>query len=154
MSKRNKLLVAGMLGLFVLTGFFREFVFLNWNEQIRVSYYHSPDPHVAPMMQWLSSFSYEALYWMKWPLTLFFSILFTAYSLVIVHLIFADRRYNRITVWSYALVFGASFLFFAAGWALNARETTYDIARFLAGLIETPLMLAILTGAFLLHRRL
>lgn len=153
MSKRNKLLTAAMVLLFVLTGFFREFVFLNWNEQIRVSYYHSPDPHVAPVMQWLGSFSYETLYWLKWPLTLFFSALFTLYSVIIVHLIFSNRQYNRITVWSYALVFAASFLFFGIGWALGARESTYDIARFLAGLIETPGMLIILVGAFFIHRR-
>jgi hypothetical protein len=51
-------------------------------------------------------------------------------------------------------VFTASFLFFAVGWALNARESTYDVARFLAGLIETPAMLTILVASFLVHRRL
>lgn len=143
-----------MLLLFVLTGFFREFVFLNWNEQIRVTYYNSPDSHVAPLMQWLSSLSYETLYWLKWPLTFLFSALFAVYSLIIVHLSFGERQYNRITVYAYAAVFTFSFLFFAIGWALNARDSTYDVARFLAGLIETPGLLIILAGAFLIHKRI
>ena len=106
------------------------------------------------MMQWLSSLSYETLYWLKWPLTLLFSALFAAYSLLIVHLAFGQRQYNRITVYAYAVVFAFSFLFFAIGWALNARESTYDVARFLAGLIETPGLLIILVGACLIHKRI
>lgn len=142
-----------MLLVFAGTGFFREFVFLNWNEQMRVTYYSSPDSHVAGMMQWLGSFSYEALYWMKWPLTLIFSALFAFYSYLIVKLLFADRRYNRITLVAYVAVFVASFLFFAIGWMFDSSDVTYDFARFLAGLIETPAMLAILVASFLLHRR-
>lgn len=143
-----------MVVLFICTGFFREFVFVNWNEQIRVTYYHSPDPHVAPVMQWLSSFSYEALYWLKWPLTLFFSALFAVYAFIIVQLLFGDKNYSRIVLLSYAAVFTASLLFYAAGRLLNLGEATYEVARFLAGIIETPAMLIILTASFLIHRRL
>jgi hypothetical protein len=154
MTSRSKLIVTALVLLFVATGFFREFVFLNWNEQMRVSYYHSPESYVSPSMQWLGSFSYGTLYWLKWPLTLFFSVLFAAYSLVIVHVLFRDKKYNRIVLWAYASVFATSLLFFAGGWAFGVREFTYDIARFLAGIIETPAMLIILVASFLLHRRM
>lgn len=154
MSQRNKIFVAALVVLFVLTGFFREFVFLNWNEQIRVTYYNSPDPHVAPSMQWLGSFSYGTLYWLKWPLTLFFSVTFASLALLAVHLSFADRKYNRITLIAYTAIFLTSFLFFGIGWLFGARDATYEIARFLAGLIETPAMLIILMASFMIHRRL
>ena len=96
MSRRNKLYVLLLVVLFICTGFFREFVFVNWNEQMRVSYYHSPDPHVAPSMQWLGAFSYEALYWMKWPLTLFFSVLFAAFAWLIIRLMFVPVSVRTI----------------------------------------------------------
>lgn len=154
MSQRNKWFVAGIVVLFICTGFFREFVFLNWNEQMRVTYYHSPDPHVAPSMQWLGSFSYATLYWIKWPLTLLFSVVFGLYTLLAVHLSFANRQYTRITLLTYAALFVASFLFFAFGWMFGARDACYEIARFLAGLIETPAILIVLMASFMIHRRL
>lgn len=154
MLQRNNLIVAALIVLFVGTGFFREFVFLNWNEQIRVTYYHSPDPHVHPIMQWLGGFSYEALYWLKWPITLFFSVAFAGLSILIVHRLFNNRTYNRITLYAYAALFMLAFLFFGFGWLLGFGNATYPIARFLAGIIETPTMLIILLASFLIHRRL
>ena len=142
-----------MLLVFFATGFWREFVFLNVNEQMRVAYYDSPDTHLAPSMEWLTSFSYEQLYWLKWPLTMGFTALFGVYSITIVRLIFHERSYQTLTLWAYIVVFAGSFLFFGIGWFLNSYEFAYTIARFLAGLIETPAMLAILVAAFMVHRR-
>lgn len=153
MTTRNKFIIAVLVVLFIVTGFFREFVFLNWNEQIRVTFYHSPDPHVATSMQWLGGFSYEALWWLKWPLTLFFSGLFMLYTYVTVRIAFANRNYNRIVLIAYALVFAVSLVFFVFGWML-ASKTTTDLARFIAGIIETPAMLVILIASFMVHRRL
>lgn len=154
MLKRNNLIVAALIAVFICVGFFREFVFVNWNEQIRVTYYNSPDPHVHPMMQWMSGFSYSSLYWLKWPLTMFFVILFAALSLLIMQFLFRDRTYNRITLYAYAGIFFLSFLFFGLGWLLGLREAAYPIARFMVGMIETPLLLIILIASFLVHRRL
>ena len=154
MQNRNKIFVAALVILFILAGFFREFVFVNWNEQIRVTYYHSPDPNVAPSMQWLSGLSYSALYWLKWPLTLCFSLVFAGLAVLIIKLLFSNRSYNLITLYAYAAIFTASFLFFGFGWLIGFRESSYEIARFLAGIIETPAMLIILIASFLVHRRL
>lgn len=153
MSRNHKLLIATLAILFILTGFFREFVFLNVNEQMRVTYYHSPDPHVAPSMQWLGSFSYTTLYYMKWFLTLGFTIVFALLAAWIVNTIFRDKKLVRLSLIVYSAVFIASFMFFLAGAFFGNTETTYAIARFLAGIIESPAMLIILLGAFTIIRR-
>lgn len=153
MPRLNKFLAAAVVVLFIMTGFFREFVFVNLNELMRVAYYNSPDPQVAPSMQWMSGYSYQTLYYLKWPLTLLFSIIFAAYSALTVWLAFGDKKYVRITWLAYAAVFTLSFLFFGIGWLTDDREATYVISRFLAGIIETPAMLAILSAAFLIHRK-
>lgn len=153
MSARNKIIVAGIVVLFVLTGFFREFVFVNLNELMRVAYYNSPDPQISPSMQWLSTCSYSTLYYLKWPLTLIFSAIFAGFSVLVVHFAFGERKYRRITWITYASIFTLSLLFFGIGWLTGAREATYTISRFLAGIIETPAMLAILMAVFLLHRK-
>lgn len=153
MSRNHKLLIATLAILFILTGFFREFVFLNVNEQMRVTYYNSPDPHVAPSMQWLESFSYTTLYYMKWFLTLVFTIVFALLGSFIVNTIFRDKKLVRLSLIAYASVFFASFLFFLVGAISGNTEATYAIARFLAGIIESPAMLIILLGAFTIIRR-
>jgi len=153
MSNRSKFIVTGIVILFILTGFFREFVFLNINEQMRVTYYHSPDPHVAPSMQWLSAFDYATLYYLKWPLTLAFAAVFATYAALTVRLMFRDKLYVRVTWLAYAGVFTLSFVFFGIGLLSGSREATYDIARFLAGIIETPAMLVVLVSSFLIMRR-
>lgn len=153
MSTRNKFIIAGLVILFIATGFFREFVFLNWNEQIRVTYYHSPDPHVATSMQWLGAFSYEALWWLKWPLTLLFSGIFAFLTLITVRITFSSKDYNRITLLAYAVIFVLSFLFYVVGWFID-HKATMDLSRLMAGVIETPAMLVILMASFMIHRRL
>ena len=153
MSIRNKFLVVGMVLLFILTGFFREFTFLNINEQIRVAYYNSPDSHLSPSFQWLTAFDFETLYYLKWPVTLLFCGIFGLYSAVTVNLIFREKQYVKIVWLSYAGVFGLSFLFFGIGLLFGLGNVTYDIARFLAGIIETPAMLVILVASFLILRR-
>jgi hypothetical protein len=153
MSNRPKFIVAGIVILFILTGFFREFVFLNINEQMRVTYYNSPDPHVAPSMQWLSAFDYATLYYLKWPLTFLFAAVFASYSALVVRVLFREKQYVRVTWLAYAGVFTLSFVFFGIGLLAGSREVTYDIARFLAGMIETPAMLVILVSSFLILRR-
>lgn len=153
MNRNHKLLIAFLAILFIITGFFREFVFLNVNEQMRVTYYNSPDPHVAPILQWLGSFSYTTLYYLKWLLTLAFTMVFALLAALIVHILFRDKKLVRLSLIAYSAVFFASFLFFLSGVIFNNGETTYAIARFLAGIIESPAMLIILLGAFTIIRR-
>lgn len=153
MKNQAKLLVGGIVILFIATGFFREFLFVNINEQMRVSFYNSPDPHIAPSLSWLSSFSYDTLYYLKWPLTLVFTAIFGGYTALAVYWAYNDKKLVRITWLSYGAIFGLSFLFFAIGLLLGSREPTYAIARFLAGIIETPAMLVILLASFHLVRR-
>lgn len=153
MTRNAKIITAFLVLLFILTGFFREFVFLNVNEQMRVTYYSSPDNFVAPSMQWLSSISYTSLYYFKWILTAVFILIFAGLTAVIVKLIFQDKKLIRISVITYLAIFSASFLFYLIGALSGNTETTYTIARFLAGLAESPALLIILVGAFTIIRR-
>lgn len=153
-ATRKRLLVLLLVAAYIVCGFFREFVFLNINEQRRVTYNlvyrHTTDEnHVAPSMQWLSRFSYEFLSNLKWPLTLFFAVLFAFIASHIIRIAFGDRKLTRLTWIAYGTVFLIGVLFYLAGWALGNTENTYTVARFFAGLTETPALLAILFAAFL-----
>lgn len=149
--KRKNNRMALLLGIvYVAIGFFREFVFLNVNEQSRVTYYHADDSQVAPSMRFLEHLSYTTLYYAKYPLTLFFSAIFALLACLVVRLLFGERKYVRFTLLIYAGVFLLSLLFFAIGKLTGQPESFYEIARFIAGLVETPALLIVLVPAFFL----
>ncbi len=152
-SSKKKTIIISFVVLYVALGFFREFIFLNINEQSRVTFYHDTDSHVSSSMQWLSNFSYTTLYYAKWPITLAFTTLFAFVAASTIKIAFDEKNLVRITWIVYALTFVTGLLFYLAGSLTGNRETTYDIARFLAGLTETPALLVILLASFLAIRR-
>ncbi|MEO5642609.1 MAG: hypothetical protein ABIQ40_17205 [Bacteroidia bacterium] len=152
LTRRTKVSIAVLIALYIATGFFREFIFLNINEQSRVTYYQATDSHVAPSMHWLSGLSYSTLYYAKWPLTLLFTACFAFISAAIVRKWFSNKNFVKITWLAYAITFAAALLFYLAGAVTDARESTYGIARFLAGLTETPALLVMLLASFLALR--
>jgi len=152
-STRTKVIIVLLVALYVATGFFREFLFLNINEQSRITFYHLTESHVAPSMQWLSGLSYSTLYYAKWPLTLLFTAYFAFIAAGIIKKWFEDRNLVKITWWAYAITFAAGLLFYLAGALTGYRESTYGIARFLAGITETPALLIMLLATFLALRR-
>lgn len=143
------LLVLGYAGL----GFFREFVFLNINEQMRVAYYNSPDSHLSPALSFLENFGYNTLYYLKWPLTLVFAALFCTLAVFVIRIGFATRQYTRLVILAFAGVFMLGALLFMAGWLFNSNTTVYDLSRFLAGLVESPVLLLMLGGGILYWRQ-
>jgi hypothetical protein len=140
--------------LFVATGFFREFLFVNVNEQRRVAYYQSGDSQVAPSMQWLTAFDDTTLYYAKWPLTLLFTAIFAGLTALIMRIAFDDKRLVRVTWLVYGGVFAIAFLIYAAGWLTGNSESTYEISRFVVGIAETPALLVVLFATFLALRKL
>jgi len=151
--KRNLIIVL-LVAIYIVAGFFREFVFVNINEQSRVTYHavflhDTAETYVAPSMQWLSGFSYSTLYYSKWILTLVATLLFAFLATRIVKQAFTDKGLVKITWMAYGVVFMAGLLFYLAGSLSGNRDSTYDIARFLAGLTETPALLVVLCASFL-----
>lgn len=148
LTRNNGLLIL-IAALYIATGFFREFLFLNINEQYRVSFYHDTDSQVAPSMQWLSKLSLGTLYYGKFPLTFLFAAWFATLSAWFVKIAFNNRAFVRITWISFGAVFLAGALFYALGEITGNKDATYAIARFLAGLTETPALLFILIATFI-----
>lgn len=156
---RKNIILSGLILLFILSGFFREFLFLNINEQRRVTYdivyrHENPESFVAPSMQWLSGFDYLTLTNLKWPLTLFFALYFAFLASRIIKILFQERSYLRITWFAYTGIFLLGMLFYLVGYLAGDTGKTYEIARFLAGLTEGPSLLIILIASFLVMKRI
>jgi hypothetical protein len=154
MIRRRKFFILLLFCLSIVLGFLREFIFLNINEQMRVIYYNTPDSRVSPLFGWLSHFSYAQLYYGgKWPLTLFFMCTFALLTVVIVRLAFQTTAYTKYVLWAYTCVFALSLLIYLMGDFTNSLKSLYPISRFLAGSIESPmLLLVIYAGLTYVHR--
>jgi hypothetical protein len=151
--KASKILLLVLLGLvFLASGFFRDFVFLNVNEQTRVTYYHACDSSLNPAFRSISSWSYNRLYFLKWALTFLFSFLFMGLTMAFIRIVFTETRYLRLVALSYAVLIILAGLFFFGGWLAGHSEDSYRIARFLMGMAQGPIVLMILLPAFrLMH---
>jgi hypothetical protein len=154
MSNQKKIVGISLVVVYIILAFFREFIFLNVNEQSRVTYYHSNDSNVAASMQWLSVFNYGTLYYSKWVLTVLFAVLFAFLASRIVKIFFGDLLFVRMTWLAYACLFCAGFLFYLIDKITNNKNQLYETARFLAGLTEGPGLLVILCASFLAIRKL
>ncbi len=147
--KRKLLIFLGIAAL-IATGFFREYLFLNINEQIRVTYYQVNDTHVDPPLQVLARFSYSELYYGKWLLTLVFAAIMAGLTALTVKWWFRKKELVRIGLLVYGFVFGLSFIFFLIHAFFPMLEGSYAISRFLVGMTETPLLSVLLIAAFTL----
>lgn len=149
--KRNLLLLL-LAVAYLVTGFFREFLFVNINQRIWELYQHQQTTQIYPSLHFLTNFSGNTLYYSKWPLTLLFTAIFAAFACAIVHLLFHERKYLRWTVLAYAAVFFTGLLFAGIGALSGHFSDLYTVARFLADIVEKPVMIIILIPAFYLHR--
>lgn len=147
---QRKLLIFLGFAALTATGFFREYLFLNINEQIRVTYYQVNDTHVDPPLRVLAQFSYSELYYGKWLLTLVFAFMMAGLTALIIKWWFRKKELVRIALIVYGTVFALSFIFFLIYAFFPKPEGTYAISRFLVGMTETPLLSVLLIAAFTL----
>jgi hypothetical protein len=147
MKFRKYALLLILVVFFIASGFYRDFVFLNVNAQMRASYYLHKDSELAPSMKFLEAYSYIHLYYVKWVLTFLFSLLFMTYTIGIIHLYFPEKKYIRWAVITYALLFSIAALFWTGGYLANHSEKGYLVARFLMDMTQSPIMLIVLIPA-------
>ncbi|MGL4598181.1 MAG: hypothetical protein ACRCYO_11650 [Bacteroidia bacterium] len=148
MIRFSRIGIVFLLLLYVVLGFFREFLFVNINEQMRVAYYHSKDSALASSMRFLEQYDYSTLYYSKFPLTLLFAILCCGLSCWVIYLLFRERSLVRFTIIAFVLVFVLGWLFFLLGYFSGNGAFGYTIARFLAGMTESPALLVVLMASY------
>jgi hypothetical protein len=148
-KRADVLFVLAVIVCLVSLGFIREHVFVNLNYQSAKVVYHDDFGYTLPAsMTWLEGMSYAQLYWLKFPLTLLFAILYFAVSWVTVKRFFRGRRFIRWTVLVYALMFLVSLLLFLAGYFIGKYEAFYSVSRYIMGIQQSPLLLMLLALAF------
>ena len=145
---KNRILISVFVLLLIALSFLRESVFVNINAHIWYLFYENDKTHLISFLSFLYPLSYKELYWFKWGLTVFFSMIFLFFSCIIIFLVFKEKKFIRWTIFSYIAVLLVAGIAYFSGSILNSIEQGYLISRFFMGLVQSPFLLIFLIPAF------
>lgn len=139
--------------LLILTGYLRDSIFKTINALLR-SWDLEQDYFIPPFLSFLENFEYETLENLKWLLTLLFSILYLILSIFAIKLVFKDRKYIKIAIFTYVGIIILSGIFIISGYLFTSTsEKMYEFARYLMGMAQSPIVLMILIPTFKLSEK-
>lgn len=137
----------------IALGFLRDSIFKTINSLLR-AWDLDQDYFLPPLLNFLENFQYDTLVNLKWILTLLFSLLYLLLSLITIKMLFGNRNFFKITIWSYVAILLVSGILITIGYVFKGTtEKTYEFARYLMGLAQSPLILMILIPAFKLSEK-
>ena len=103
------------------------------------------DYSLAPSLRFLENYEYNTLVNIKWGLTLLFSLLYLIITILSIKVLFDKKKYLLITIGIYAVIIFVSTLFITAGYMFSGiSEKMYEFARYLMGMLQSPIILMIM----------
>jgi hypothetical protein len=137
----------------IATGFYREFFFVNINEQMRYLWYGNEESMMSDALSLLDSLDYWTLYYLKWAMTVVFSGIFLIESALFTKLILGKTLWKEL-IFMYTILLIVSGLVLAGYALFDEHETGYLISRYFMGIAQSPIPLMILLPAIGLRNRL
>jgi hypothetical protein len=100
-------------------------------------------------LRFLEEMEYESIIKIKWVLTILFTLLFLALTLIAVKMVFPEKKFLRYTVISYLVILCVAAILMMTGIVFPAASAKcYEFSRYLMGFAQSPLVLMILIPAF------
>jgi hypothetical protein len=127
---------------FAFLGFTKEFLFVNINNQLYKTYYKNNDILISKSLTFLSKYSYETLYYIKYPLTIIYFIFYFMVSFYSVKIICDNKKITIWIVYIYSLLFILSSITMLYNYIINNQLSgeEYTFSRWLMGIAESPLV--------------
>ncbi|MCX7727852.1 MAG: hypothetical protein N2203_00110 [Bacteroidia bacterium] len=137
--------------LFILLGLFREYMFVNINNVIYFKYYKNTTMPIPYGFGWLTQFSHATLYYIKYPLTFLFVIIYFILNFYFLKQMKVYAFYIRILIISYIFLFALSIILMLYAYYFHQKlnETEYSLSRGLMGLAQSPLISFVLFALYL-----
>lgn len=146
-AKKYAFLLLLILALLFL-GYYRDFVFRTINSMLQARDY-DVDYSPPSSMEFLEDFSYKSLINMKWVLTVVFSLCYLLLALLTLKILFNNRKYRTVTIGVYLSITLVSGMFMLCGLLfVGTSARMYEFARYLMGMLQSPIILMILIPAF------
>ena len=140
---------------FAFLGFTKEFLFVNINNQLYKTYYKNNDILISKSLTFLSKYSYETLYYIKYPLTIIYFILYFMVSFYSVKIICDNKKITMWIVYIYSLLILLSSITMLYNYIINNQLSgeEYTFSRWLMGISESPLVAFFVISASALHSK-
>ena len=152
-SKLNYALVCIVSLAIIGSGFVRDSIFRSINWQI--THFQTDNPVLVRSSfchKLFLHFSTNELYAAKWILTIIFSILFFAYTVIGTRLIYQTKHYTKTIAILFISVFILSALAYGIGYFTGNLSQGYHFARIFMGAVQSPFILLILIPAIKLSK--
>jgi hypothetical protein len=133
MSK--KILIGVLIITTIVLGFFRDYIFISINRSIE-----SGVGWNLPVL--------------KWILTSLFSLLYLLLSGLFLYLLFNSKKYIKIAIVLYVVLFCISIVATLFGYLLSSFENTYRFIRTVMGVAQSPIVMMVLIAACCLENKL
>jgi len=131
-----------------ISGYLRLFLFENINLHLANIYYEKDVSSLIEELSFIKNYSYNTLMWIKWGLTILFTIIYLILTLSVIRILFRNKMAVNITIIIFSFIVIISFLFYAVFGFFNELALGYRLARFCMGIVQSPLPLMILIPAF------
>jgi hypothetical protein len=158
-NKNNKLfwkLIPVIVVVFII-GYIRELIFVHINFQRTQVYYHETDLdynyNFPGILLFLKKLNYDQLTELKWILTVLFFLIYFGITYFLVSKIFKNKSYNIITIACHLVFFFVAGIFYLVGTVTGKGLEGYTLSREFMGILQSPLLLMILTPTFILGDR-
>lgn len=137
----------------IFSGYLRDSIFKSMNALLR-AWDLDQDYYLPRFLSFLENYEYNTIVNLKWLLTVLFSIVYLIFSILAIKLLFNDRKYFKITFFTYIGIMIVSGLFITTGFMFESTaEKMYEFARYLMGMAQSPIVLMILIPAFKLSEK-
>ncbi len=148
MTRYSKyLLTAGIVAFMFLMGLKRDFIFVSINKILQ-NILSIQSHGLSPLKASIVSFTYLALYSLKWYLTIACAFIYLFFGCLSIYILFRKTAYIYWMLVFFASVFLFAFLFILIGSLSGNYSICYVFARKLMGLAQSPALLMILIPAF------
>ncbi len=112
------------------------------------------DYDMPSSLDFFKNYEYGTLINIKWGLTLVFSVVYLFISVITIKLVFNNKKYVRLAVATYIGITLISGFFIGFGHLFHPHsEKMYSLARYLMGMVQSPVLLMILIPAFMLNKK-
>lgn len=139
---KKKIILFFFALIIISLGYLRDYVFVSINEK------------TGQGLAGISNPDQRVFFISKWVFTFIFAFIYLGVTCLLLHFIFARKKYIQIAAFAYGVLFLISFLAAAAGYFFSSFENVYPFVRTLMGIAQSPLVIMILIPAFLLNKHL
>lgn len=152
---KNSIKYIFFISVFAILGFSREFLFVNINNQLFKLYYHNEDIKIPPSLNFITTFDYSTLYYIKFPFTIIYFLAFFFTSYFAVKLICNDKKNAQWIIYIYAILLVLSGISMTYNYLINNQFNgdEYTFSRWLMGIAQSPLVAFFIIASSTLYNK-